>query len=193
MSCDSPAEKKESFSEQVQSSLLKQRIVTIFGEISQKAAREFTEKLLMLSGESDEPIKVIINSPGGHVESGDTIFDMIRFVKPRVLMLGTGWVASAGALIYSAPPKEDRFSLPNTRFMLHQPSGGVGGSASDAEIEAKEIIKMRQRLNQTFADQTGQSLERITEDSDRNFWMGPTEAVEYGLAGKVIQSLDELK
>jgi ATP-dependent Clp protease, protease subunit len=193
MSCDSPAEKKESSTEQVQSSLLKQRIVTIFGEISQKAAREFTEKMLMLAGESDDPIKVIINSPGGHVESGDTIFDMIRFVKPRVLILGTGWVASAGALIYAAPPKKDRFSLPNTRFMLHQPSGGVGGSASDAEIEAKEIIKMRKRLNQTFADQTGQTLEKVTEDSDRNFWMGPSEAVEYGLAGKVIQSMDELK
>lgn len=193
MSCDSPADKKEAFTEQVQSSLLKQRIITIFGEISQKAAREFTEKLLVLAGESDDPIKVLINSPGGHVESGDTIFDMIRFVKPRILMLGTGWVASAGALIYSAPPKEDRFSLPNTRFMLHQPSGGVGGSASDAEIEAKEIIKMRKRLNQTFADQTGQSLEQVTKDSDRNFWMGPAEAVEYGLAGKVIQSLDELK
>ncbi|MDB4745983.1 ATP-dependent Clp protease proteolytic subunit [Verrucomicrobia bacterium] len=193
MSCDSPAEKKESSTEQVQSSLLKQRIVTIFGEISQKAAREFTEKMLMLAGESDDPIKVIINSPGGHVESGDTIFDMIRFVKPRVLVLGTGWVASAGALIYSAPPKKDRFSLPNTRFMLHQPSGGVGGSASDAEIEAKEIIKMRKRLNQTFADQTGQTLEKVTEDSDRNFWMGPSEAVEYGLAGKVIQSMGELK
>ncbi len=193
MSCDSPADKKESFTEQVQSSLLKQRIVTVFGEISQKAAREFTERLLVLAGESDDPIKVLINSPGGHVESGDTMFDMIRFVKPRVLVLGTGWVASAGALIYSAPPKEDRFSLPNTRFMLHQPSGGVGGSASDAEIEANEIIKMRKRLNQTFADQTGQSLERVTKDSDRNFWMGPAEAVEYGLAGKVIQSLEELK
>ena len=193
MSCDSPADKKESFTEQVQSSLLKQRIITVFGEISQKAAREFTERMLVLAGESDDPIKVLINSPGGHVESGDTMFDMIRFVKPRVLVLGTGWVASAGALIYSAPPKEDRFSLPNTRFMLHQPSGGVGGSASDAEIEAKEIIKMRKRLNQTFADQTGQSLEQVTKDSDRNFWMGPAEAVEYGLAGKVIQSLEELK
>lgn len=193
MSCDSPEDKKEAITEQVQSSLLKQRIITIFGEISQKAAREFTEKLLVLAGESDDPIKVLINSPGGHVESGDTIFDMIRFVKPRILMLGTGWVASAGALIYSAPPQEDRFSLPNTRFMLHQPSGGVGGSASDAEIEAKEIIKMRKRLNQTFADQTGQSLDQIAKDSDRNFWMGPEEAVKYGLAGKVIQSLDELK
>merc|ERR1711916_113135 len=105
MSCDSPADKKEGYTEQVQSSLLKQRIITIFGEISQKAAREFTEKLLVLAGESDDPIKVLINSPGGHVESGDTIFDMIRFVKPRILMLGTGWVASAGALIYSAPPQ----------------------------------------------------------------------------------------
>ena len=192
MSCDTSSENKDSIKDPIQSSLLKQRMITLFGEISQKAAREFTEKLMVLSGESEDPIKVIINSPGGHVESGDTIFDMIRFVKPRVQVIGTGWVASAGALIYSAPPREDRFALPNTRFMLHQPSGGVGGSASDAEIEAKEIIKMRGRLNQIFADQTGQSLEQITKDSDRNFWMGPEEAVEYGLVGKVIQSINDL-
>ncbi len=192
MSCDTSSENKDSIKDPIQSSLLKQRMITLFGEISQKAAREFTEKLMVLSGESEDPIKIIINSPGGHVESGDTIFDMIRFVKPRVQVIGTGWVASAGALIYSAPPREDRFSLPNTRFMLHQPSGGVGGSASDAEIEAKEIIKMRGRLNQIFADQTGQSLEQITKDSDRNFWMGPEEAVEYGLVGKVIQSINDL-
>ncbi len=193
MSSDCSSDTKESSKDPIQAALLKQRTITIFGEISQKAAREFTEKLLVLADESEDPIRVLINSPGGHVESGDTIFDMIRFVKPRIIMVGTGWVASAGALIYSAPPREDRFSLPNTRFMLHQPSGGVGGSASDAEIEAKEIIKMRQRLNQTFADQTGQSLERVTQDSDRNFWMGPQEAVEYGLVGSVVGSIDELR
>lgn len=193
MSCESAAEQNDSFKDQVQYSLLKQRIITIFGEISQKAAREFSEKLLVLSAQSDDPIKVLINSPGGHVESGDTIFDMIRAVKPRILMVGTGWVASAGALIYSAPPTADRFSLPNTRFMLHQPSGGVGGSASDAEIEAREIIKMRHRLNETFAKQTGQPLERVTKDSDRNFWMGPGEASDYGLVGSVVKTLDEVK
>jgi ATP-dependent Clp protease protease subunit len=173
-------------------SLSKQRTITLFGEINQEVAEKVTQALLFLDHESNEPIKVIINSQGGHVESGDTIFDMIRFVKSKVYVIGTGWVASAGALIYSAPPKKYRLSLPNTRFMLHQPMGGVGGSASDAEIEAREIIKMRERLNQTFADQTGQPIEKVKEDSDRNFWMDPKEAIDYGLVGKVIKTISDL-
>jgi ATP-dependent Clp protease protease subunit len=171
---------------------LKQRIITLYGEINQEVAERVTQSLLVMDHESNDPIKVIINSQGGHVESGDTIFDMIRFVKSKVYVVGTGWVASAGALIYAAPPKKYRLSLPNIRFMLHQPMGGVGGSASDAEIEAREIIKMRERLNQTFADQTGQPIERVRKDSDRNFWMSPSEAVEYGLVGKVIKSISDL-
>jgi ATP-dependent Clp protease protease subunit len=173
-------------------SLLKQRTITLFGEINQEVAEKVTQSLLCLDAESEDPIKIFINSQGGHVESGDSIFDMIRFVKSKVYIIGTGWVASAGALIYSAPPKKYRLCLPNTRFMLHQPMGGVGGSASDAEIEAREIIKMRERLNQTFADQTGQPIEKVRQDSDRNFWMGPKEAVEYGLTGKVIKSINDL-
>ena len=186
------SEDSDSFRKHLQALLFRQRTITLFGEIDQEASREFTEKLLVLAGESDDPIRVFINSPGGHVESGDTIFDVIRFVRPRILMVGTGWVASAGALIYCAPPKKDRFALPNTRFMLHQPSGGVGGSAADAKIEAQEILKTRERLNRTFAKQTGQTLERITQDSDRNFWMSPSEAIQYGLAGKVIRSMNDL-
>ncbi len=182
----------DSFRKHLQALLFRQRTITLFGEIDQESSREFAEKLLVLAGESDDPIRVFVNSPGGHVESGDTIFDVIRFVRPRILMVGTGWVASAGALIYCAPPKKDRFALPNTRFMLHQPSGGVGGSAADAKIEAQEILKTRERLNRTFAKQTGQTLERITQDSDRNFWMSPKEAIQYGLAGKVIRSMDDL-
>ena len=186
------SEDGDSFRKHLQALLLRQRTITLFGEIDQKSSQEFTEKMLVLAGESEEPIRVLVNSPGGHVESGDTIFDVIRFVKPRILMVGTGWVASAGALIYCAPKKKDRFALPNTRFMLHQPSGGVGGSAADAKIEAREILKTRERLNKTFAKQTGQTLERITQDSDRNFWMSPSEAVKYGLAGKVIRSMNDL-
>ena len=182
----------DSFRKHLQALLFRQRTVTLFGEIDQESSREFAEKILVLAGESNDPIRVFLNSPGGHVESGDTIFDVIRFVRPRILMVGTGWVASAGALIYCAPPKKDRFALPNTRFMLHQPSGGVGGSAADAKIEAQEILKTRERLNRTFAKQTGQTLERITQDSDRNFWMSPSEAIQYGLAGKVIRSMDDL-
>ncbi len=168
--------------------LLETRTILLFGEISQKSAREFCEKLIMLSSVNDEPIKVIINSQGGHVEAGDTIHDMIRFVKPKVKILGTGWVASAGALIYVAVPTDQRFSLPNTRFMLHQPSGGVGGQATVISIEAQEILKMRDRLNKTFSDQTGQPVERIEKDTDRNFWMSADEAKAYGLVGKVVTS-----
>ena len=113
---------------------------------------------------------------------------MLRFVKPKVKILGTGWVASAGALIYASVPKEDRYSLPNTRYMLHQPSGGVGGQASDINIEAQEILKMRERLNHIFSVQTGQTMEKIERDTDRNYWMSAEEAKAYGLVGKVITS-----
>lgn len=173
--------------------LMKTRTITIFGEINMKKAQDVTQQLLLLAADSDEPIKVFINSPGGHVESGDTIFDMIRFIKPKVKVIGTGWVASAGALIYAAADKEDRYSLPNTRFLLHQPAGGAMGQASDIAIEATEIIKMRRRLNQIFADQTGQPLAKVEKDTDRNFWMSAKEAQEYGLVGQIIQSVTELE
>ena len=167
---------------------LETRTILLFGEISQKVAREVSEKLILLAAINENDIKLIINSQGGHVEAGDTIHDMIRFVKPKVKILGTGWVASAGALIYVAVPVEQRFSLPNTRFMLHQPSGGVGGQATDISIEAAEILKMRERLNEIFSKQTGQPVEKIERDTDRNFWMSAAEAKDYGLVGKVISS-----
>jgi ATP-dependent Clp protease, protease subunit len=172
--------------------LLETRTITIFGEINMKLAQEVTQKLLILAANSDEPIKLFINSPGGHVESGDTIFDMIRFIKPRVKIIGTGWVASAGALIYAAAEKEDRYSLPNTRYLLHQPMGGAMGQAADIAIEAQEILKMRKRLNQTFATVTGQPLEKVEKDTDRNFWMSANEAIEYGLVNRIINSADEV-
>jgi len=172
--------------------LLETRTITIFGEINMKVAQAITQQLLILAADSDEPIKVFVNSPGGHVESGDTIFDMIRFVKPKVKIVGTGWVASAGALIYSAVPKEDRYSLPNTRFLLHQPMGGARGQASDIAIEAEEILKMRRRLNEIFAEQTGQPIEKVERDTDRNFWMTAEQAKEYGLVGQIVNSANEV-
>ena len=166
----------------------------IFLSVSnQQQASNVISQLIALQDESDEPITLYINSQGGHVESGDTIHDIIRFVKPRVRMVGTGWVASAGALIYVAVPKEDRYCLPQTRFLLHQPAGGMGGTASDIDIEAREIIRMRQRLNQIFAEQTGQPIERIEQDTRRNFWLSADEAIEYGLAGQVVRTIDEIK
>lgn len=172
--------------------MLKTRTITIFGEISMELAQKISQQLIMLAADSDDDIKIIVNSPGGHVEAGDTIHDMIRFVKPEVKMIGTGWVASAGALIYAAAEKENRLSLPNTRYLLHQPMGGARGQASDIAIEAEEILKMRRRLNEIFAKQTGQDIEKVENDTDRNFWMSATEAIEYGLVSKIIETSDEV-
>ena len=172
--------------------LFRARNVIITGEINQRVAASVIGQLLALAADSADPITVYVNSPGGHVESGDTIHDMVRFLGPKVRMVGTGWVASAAALIYVAVPKEDRFCLPNTRFLLHQPAGGTGGSASDVEIEAREIIRMRDRLNRVFAAQTGQPLERIVEDTHRNFWLTAEEAIAYGIAGRIIEHQSEM-
>jgi ATP-dependent Clp protease protease subunit len=177
----------------VNQNLFKSRTILVFGQIDEKVARSVTAQLFALANDSDDPIKLVINSPGGHVESADTIFDVIRFVKPPVKMIGTGWVASAGALIFVAAKKENRFALPHTRFMLHQPSGGVLGQASDIAIEAAEIIKMRKRINETFALETGQPLEKIENDTDRNFWMSSEEAVNYGVASRVINQITEIE
>jgi len=173
--------------------LLKARTIIISGEITQRLAASVMGQLLAMAAESSDQITVYVNSQGGHVEAGDTIHDVIRFIKPPVRMVGTGWVASAGALIFVAVPREQRYCLPNTRFLLHQPAGGSGGTASDIEIEAKEILRMRDRLNRIFARETGQPLERIEEDTHRNFWLDASAAVRYGLVGKVIERVTELE
>ncbi|KXV27058.1 MULTISPECIES: ATP-dependent Clp protease proteolytic subunit [Gluconobacter] len=180
---------------ELESRLFDQRKVLIFGGINDKIARDVTGRLLALAGSSDKPIDVYVNSPGGHVESGDTIHDMIRFVDSiaPINMIGTGWVASAGALIYAAGRPERRVCLPNTRFLLHQPMGGVRGPATDIDIEAREIIKMRERLNRIFAKETGQTYEKVAKDTDRNYWMSAKEAIEYGLVNRVIHSATDLK
>jgi ATP-dependent Clp protease protease subunit len=172
--------------------LLRARTIIISGEINQKVAATATGQLLAMTSDSDEDITVFINSQGGHVEAGDTIHDMLRFVTPKVRIVGTGWVASAGALIYVALPLEQRYCLPNTRFLLHQPAGGAGGTASDIEIEAREILRMRDRLNRIFARETGQTLERIEEDTHRNFWLDAESAVKYGIVGKIINKATEM-
>ncbi|MFP5448729.1 MAG: ATP-dependent Clp protease proteolytic subunit [Alphaproteobacteria bacterium] len=172
----------------VQNALFKSRTVLIFGEIDMRLAERVSAQLLALSGESDEDIKVFVNSPGGHVESGDTVHDMIRYCGPKVKVIGTGWVASAGAHIFLGATKENRFCLPNTRFLLHQPMGGVRGQASDIQIEAEEIVKMRERVNRIIARETGQPYDKVVKDTERNFWMNAEKAVEYGLVSKIIEN-----
>lgn len=190
---DADKEKVRDKTPAIEERLFKARTILIFGGIDQKLAKEVSARLLALQSASDDPITIFINSQGGHVESGDTIYDMIKFVKPDVRVVGTGWVASAGALIFAAAKPENRFSLPNTRFLLHQPSGGAGGTASDVAIQAKEIIRMRKRLNEIFARETGQPLERIEKDTDRDYWMSAEQAVEYGLVGKIVQNAREIE
>lgn len=172
--------------------LLKTRTIIISGEINQELAAKVSTQLLLLQEMSDEPIKIFLNSQGGHVEAGDTIHDMIQFVKPKVIVIGTGWVASAGITIYLAAEKENRYSLPNTRYMIHQPMGGVNGQATDIGIEAEELVRCRSRINGLISEATGQPLERVEKDTNRNFWLSAKEAIDYGIVSKVIHKYEEL-
>jgi len=190
---EKPAETPATPPSKITDNLFKARTIILFGEITQKVAQSVVAQLLALAEENSEPVRMIINSQGGHVESGDSIHDMVKFIRPKVQMIGTGWVASAGVHIFLAAARENRYCLPNTRFMIHQPLGGAGGPASDIAIEAKEIIKMRKRINQSIADATGQAFEKVERDTDRNFWMGADDARAYGIVTHVIKSIDELK
>ena len=185
-------EKSKDTSSQVMEKLLKTRTIFISGEINQELAEKVSTQLLILQEMGDEPIKVFINSQGGHVEAGDTIHDMIKFVKPKVIVIGTGWVASAAITIYLAADKENRYSLPNTRYLIHQPMGECRGQSTDLTIEAEQIIKVRKRINNIISEATGQAIERVEQDTDRNYWLNASEAIEYGIVNKIISSYDEL-
>lgn len=173
----------------VQEHLFAARTVLIFGEVTTALARTVTAQVLALVERGSEPIRVVLHSPGGHVEAGDTIHDVLRHVAAPVHIWGSGWVASAGALIYVAVPRERRLALPNTRFLLHQPLGGVSGPTTDIEIETRQILAMRQRLHRIFAAATDQTEAKIAADTERNHWMSAEEAVAYGLVGKITSSL----
>ena len=170
----------------------KSRFVLVFGEIDDKMAAATVRRLLALAQDSDAPITMLISSPGGHVESGDAIHDVMRFVRAPVTTVGAGWVASAGAHVFLAPPKERRLCLPNTRFMIHQPSGGAGGPATDIAIQAKEIVRTRERIARVIAKQTGRSFENVLADMERDFWLAADEAVGYGIVSRVIDSYKDL-
>jgi len=184
-----PQEHTETIAERL---AFKSRFVLVFGEIDHAAARTACTRLIALAEESDAPINMLISSPGGHVESGDAIHDVIRFVRSPVTTIGTGWVASAGTHIFIAAPKEKRVCLPNTRFMIHQPGGGAGGPATDIAIQAKEIIKTRERIARVIARQTEQDLQKVLGDMERDFWMSADEAIKYGLVSKIIETSRDL-
>ena len=176
----------------ITASLMKARKIIICEEIDQKMAKRVIAQLLALAEDGDDPITVFLNSQGGHVEAGDTIHDVIKFIKPKVRMIGTGWVASAGTHIFLAADKADRFCLPNTRFLIHQPSGGVGGKVSDIAIQAEQIEKMRERLAQIISEETGMDIEQVRKDIERDKWMSTQEAIDYGILSKVVSSAADL-
>ena len=178
---------------QIDKLYFKSRTVIVAGTINDKLAQRTVAHLLALAEEGDAPINMLISSPGGHVESGDMIHDVIRFTRPVVRTIGSGWVASAGALIFIGAARENRYCLPNTRFLIHQPSGGIGGTSSDMMIQAEQIRQMRDRLNKIFSEATGQPVERIEADTRRDFWLNTQEAIDYGLLSKVIRTVDELQ
>lgn len=173
--------------------MLKTRTVLVSGVVDDKLAEKTIAQLLILDAENHEPIRVMITSQGGHVDSGFAIHDMLRFIESPIITIGAGWVASIAVPILFGAPKERRYSLPNTRFLLHQPTGGAGGQASDIRIEAEEILKVREKLNGLIAAETGQDIERVSTDSDRNFWMDAEQAKEYGLIGQVVTSVTEIR
>ena len=172
--------------------LFKSRSISIFGEINVTVARMVVERLLALSAENDDPITLYISSPGGHVESGDVIYDMIKFIKPEVRVVGTGWVASSATNIYLAAKKKNRLSLPNTRYLVHQPSGGSQGDATDIKIQMEQIVKTRERINKIIAEETGRPLKQVEQDTDRDYWMSVEEAMDYGIVTRIVNSISEI-
>ncbi len=173
--------------------MLKTRTILLSGEIDKPLAERVIRQLLLLEDMNDEPVKVFIDSPGGDADAGFAILDMMRFVKPRVFTIGMGLVASAGALILLAAPKERRLGLPNSHYLIHQPLSGMRGVATDIEIHANEMERMHARINALISEETGKSLKQVMKDTDRDFWMNSEEAQSYGLLSRIVSNRDELE
>jgi len=171
---------------------LKTRTVLLTGEINKTLAERVVRQVLLLEQESDEPIKVFIDSPGGDADAGFAILDMMRFVRPPIKMIGMGLVASAGAIVLLAAPREQRFALPNSRYLIHQPMAGFRGVGTEIEIHAKEIDLMRRKMNDLISQETGKPVAEVEQDTDRDYWMGAEEALAYGLVGGIIHSQNDL-
>ncbi len=187
-------EEKKHDEEGLTARLLRSRTIVIADEINKKMAQQVITQLLLLEQEDPEkPIKLFINSPGGDADAGYAIYDMIKFIKPEVKAICAGITASAAVIILLGASKKNRYSLPNARILIHQPSTGIMGTAADIEIEASEILKFRDKINHLIAEETGQSIEKIEADTRRNFWMSGEEALEYGLIGKIITDREQLE
>lgn len=175
------------------SKLLKTRTVMVTDEVTKKMAQQIMTQLLLLEAENNDDIKMYINSPGGDADAGFAIFDMMRFVRPKIKAICAGVAASAAVIILLGAKKENRLSLPNARVLIHQPSTGIHGTAADIQIEASEILKCREKINRLISVETGQTMGKVESDTKRNFWMSAEEALKYGLVSKIIQTSDDLK
>lgn len=189
---ETPAATAEPRNAFLEEKAFKSRTVLLFGAISDQSASDIARRLIALDADSAAPIDMLVSSPGGHLESGDAIHDIIRFITAPVNMIGTGWVGSAATHLFLAAPRERRVCLPNTRFLIHQPSGGAGGQATDIAIQAQEIIKARQRIAHEIARETGKPIDVVLADIERDRWLSAEEAVEYGLVSRIIQRKTEL-
>ena len=185
--------KKQKAPEQFSDKFLKTRQIILTGEINTDLADSIVRQLLILDSEDEKaPIYMYIDSPGGDVDAGFAIFDMIRYVKAPVYLIGMGLIASAATLVLLAVEKDHRLGLPNSRYLIHQPLGGMRGVATDIEIYAKDMEKIRAKLNKLIADETGTPLEQVTKDTERDYWLDSEEAVKYGLISKIIKTRSEL-
>ena len=174
--------------------LLRTRTILLSGEIDKKLSQRVVSQLLLLEQEdADAAVKMFIDSPGGDADAGFAMHDMIRFVKPPVKCVCNGLTASAAVIVLLGSPADLRYSLPNARVLIHQPSTAIRGVAADIDIEASEILKFRDKINRLIADETGQSVERVERDSKRNFWMSADEALAYGLISRIVSTRDELE
>ena len=183
----------DSANEQLMQKFLNTRQIILSGEVNKELAEKVIRQLLILEADSaSKPIYVYIDSPGGDVDAGFAIFDMIRFIKPPVYTVGMGLVASAGALILLAAPKNRRLGLPNSHYLIHQPLSGIKGVATDIEIHAKEIEKIRAKINALIAEETGKDVDEVAKDTDRDYWLSAVEAVNYGLILQVMKTRSDL-
>jgi len=189
---DEQEKDKSSLIDPLAGRMLKTRTILLCGEINKELAEKTIRQLLLLEDMSEEPIRIFIDSPGGDADAGYAIFDMIRFVKPYVWTIGMGLVASAAAIIQLASPKDRRLGLPNSHYLIHQPLSGIRGVATDIEIHAKELEKLRDRINRLIAQETGNPQDQVEKDTDRDYWMNAAEAVNYGLISRVITNRDEI-
>jgi len=186
------SEEKEAGADALSAKFLKTRQIILSGEINKELAEKIARQLLILEADSDEPIRLFIDSPGGDADAGYAIFDMIRFINAPVYTIGMGLIASAASIVLLAAPKERRYGLPNSRYLIHQPMSGMQGVTTEIEIHAQELEKMRMKINQMIAEETGKSVDDVAKDTDRDYWLDAEEAKSYGLISSICKSRKDL-